>query len=156
MNDESGFGSAICAAESSDWARWDCTNDPKKYDSPTLFTHDGELYLVARRHAADDGRYDTRHRLSFLRRAENEVRDLSGPKRCSLWHFDRGHKRIDFMLDLPSKGNTCSPSVIAASAPNEYVIYDHSSDIDGPDLSLSEGLSKETFVYRHVVRFDTP
>jgi hypothetical protein len=47
--DEAGFGSALCAARGADWARWDCVNDPKKYDSPTLFNHDGELYLVARR-----------------------------------------------------------------------------------------------------------
>jgi hypothetical protein len=153
--DESGVGSALCAAKASDWARWDCVNVPKKYDSPTLFTYDGELYLIARRHAESDGRYDRGPGFSLLRRASNEARDLAAPKRCSVWHFARSHQRVDFVLDLPSKGNTCAASVVPGRVPGEFVVYDHSSALEGPDLPLREALARSTYVYRHLLRFES-
>lgn len=153
--DESGFGSALCAARASDWARWDCVNDPKKYDSPTLFTHEDELYLVARRHASPDG-YDDDRSFTLLRRAGDQARELAAPQRCALWHFDRAHKRVDFVLDLPSRGNTCSAAVLPGDAAGEYVVYDQSSATDGPDLSLQHGLAQPTYVYRHVLKFEAP
>lgn len=152
--DESGFGSALCAARASDWARWDCVNDPKKYDSPTLFTHENELYLIARRHVSLDGRYDGDQGFTLLRRTENEARDLAAPKRCSVWHFDRAHKRVDFVLDLPSRGNTCSAAVVPGATDGEYVVYDQSSPTEGPDLSLRSGVAQPTYVYRHVLKFE--
>lgn len=151
--DESGFGSSLCAAKASDWAQWECVHDPNKYDSPTLFNHGGELFLVARRHLADSDQGPPDEGFSLLRRAENEARELASPTRCSLWHFDRRHQRVDFVLDLPSRGNTCSPTVIPGQSPDEFVIYDHSSDLRGPDLALREGLASPTFIYRHVLRF---
>lgn len=154
--DESGFGSSLCAAKASDWARWDCVNDPKKYDSPTLFNHQGELYLIARRHAESDGRYDQSPGFSLLRKASNAARDLAAPKRCSVWHFSRGPKRVDFVLDLPSKGNTCSAAVLPGPNPGEFVVYDQSSPLEGPDWSLREALARPTRIYRHVLRFSTP
>jgi hypothetical protein len=154
--DESGFGSALCAARASDWARWDCVNDPKKYDSPTLFTHEDELYLVARRHVAGDGSYDQAQGFTLLRRTNNEARDLASQKRCSLWHFDRAHKRVDFVLDLPSRGNTCAAAVLPGTAEGEYVVYDQSSPTEGPDLSLQNGLAQPTYIYRHTLRFEQP
>jgi hypothetical protein len=149
--DQSGFGSSICAAPSSDWGNWDCVNDPKKYDSPVLFSDAGELYLLARRHLTESGRYDTGKSLSLLRRVANEAADLAAPKRCALWHLDRAGQRVEFMLDLPSRGNTCSPAVMPGENPGEFVVYDHSSDVNGPDLSLRDGLAGPTFIYRHVI-----
>jgi hypothetical protein len=152
--DEAGFGSALCASQGADWARWDCVNDPKKYDSPTLFEYDGELYLVARRHAAEDGNYDRGEGFSLLRKAGNEAHDLAAKKRCALWHFDRGHRRVDFVLDLPSQGDTCAAAVVPSARESEFVIYDQSSPLDGPDVSLRRGLLGPTYVYRNVIRFE--
>lgn len=152
--DEAGFGSALCASVGADWARWECVNDPKKYDSPTLFNHEGELYLVARRHAAADGTNDRGDGFSLLRRTRNEARELAAKKRCALWHFDRAHQRVEFLLDLPSRGDTCAAAVMPGAESGEFVIYDHSSPLDGPDVSLREGRLGPTHAYRHVVRFE--
>jgi hypothetical protein len=55
--------------------------------------------------------------------------------------------------DLPSRGDTCFPSTISGATADEVVVYDYSSDIDGPDLAWNAGQVGPTFIYRHVLRF---
>ena len=61
-------------------------------------------------------------------------------KRCSLWRYDRLENRLAFVLDLPSRGDTCFASMIPGDRPGEVIIYDYSSDIDGPYLPWAAGL----------------
>jgi hypothetical protein len=56
-------------------------------------------------------------------------------------------------LDLPSRGDTCFPSKLDVAAPDRVVIYDYSSDIEGPELPWSAGQRRETYVYRHELAF---
>ena len=58
------------------------------------------------------------------------------------------------MLDLPSRGDTCFPAVLEGDAPNERVVYNYSSPIDGPDLPWYLGQRGPTLIYRHVLRFE--
>ena len=57
------------------------------------------------------------------------------------------------MLDLPSRGDTCFPAVVASEHPDEVVLYNYSSDIAGPDVAWSVGQRRPTHIYRHVLRF---
>jgi hypothetical protein len=47
--DDTGFGSSVTFARASDLARWDvpAQSDPERHDSPRLFRHSKELYLIS-------------------------------------------------------------------------------------------------------------
>jgi hypothetical protein len=152
--DRSGWGSLVCRAPAGDLANWSCRPDRRKYDSPFLFWHDGEAWLVARRNLRGDGDYDLgRGPGRLLRTVWNQVHYSLAPKRTALWRYVREEDRIAFVLDLPSRGDCCFPAVLEGSAPGELVVYDYSSDLEGPDLPWLRGQRGETSIYRHVLHF---
>jgi hypothetical protein len=151
--DASGWGSKLCRAPASDITRWTCVSDPKKYDSPLVFEEDGETYVVARRNRTLDGRYDVAEGARFLHGVRNQLSYILEAKRCSLFRFVPGENRLAFVLDLPSRGDTCFPSLLRSADPSQLTIYNYSSDIDGPDLPWAAGQRQDTYIYRHVLRF---
>ncbi len=152
--DASGFGSLVCHAPAGDLANWSCVHDPRKYDSPLVFAHDGEIYLVGRRNLTPSGAYDLGLDASFTTQSIRNATDYwMHTKRCSLWRFVQGEDRIAYVLDLPSRGDTCFASALPGASPDEIVLYDYSSDIDGPDVPWMVGQAGRTFIYRHVLTF---
>jgi hypothetical protein len=152
--DASGWGAKLCRAKSGALDVWSCTSDKKKYDSPLVFAHDGEIYVVGRRNLTPSGDYDTStSSIALLHTIQNELSYITTAKRCSLFRWDREQNRLGFVLDLPSRGDTCFPSALDASDPTHVVIYDYSSNISGPDLPWSAGQRRPTFVYRHELVF---
>ncbi len=152
--DSSGWGSKLCRAQAGALDRWTCHTDPKKYDSPLVFSHDGEVYVVGRRNVTSDGAYDLGRGSGMLRTARNELAYITSAKRCALWRWVAAENRLAYVLDLPSRGDTCFPSAISGATPNQVVLYDYSSDIAGPDLPWSAGQRRPTYVYRHVLTFE--
>lgn len=153
--DATGWGAKICRAPTEDLANWTCVSDTRKYDSPFVFAHDGEVYLVARRNLGGHGDYDLGHGPGWLLRTVwNQVNYSLTRKRCALWRFVPGEDRLAWILDLPSRGDTCFPAVLAGSEPGEVVVYDYSSPLDGPDVAWLRGQRGETGIYRHVLRFE--
>ena len=71
--DESGWGSKLCRATSAALGAWTCTDDPRKFDSPNVFLHDGEVYFFARRNLANDGRYDLGVGSGLVRMLRNQL-----------------------------------------------------------------------------------
>ena len=154
--DETGWGSRVCHASAAALARWTCVSDPRKYDSPAMFWHDGEAYLIARRNVTATGAYDLGQRMyDRTRQTVNyQVEYSRQPKRCALWRYVQAEHRIAFVMDLPSRGDTCFPAVIEGADPAERVVYNYSSPVDGPDLPWYLGQRGPTLVYRHVLRFE--
>lgn len=152
--DKDGFGSKVCHAPASDPAAWTCSTDPRKFDSPFTFTRSGEFYAIARRNVTESGAYDITTPTASLRYARNEIDYIARAKRCALWRYDQGEKKLKFVLDLPSRGDTCFPAAIDTSDPHELAVYDYSSDIAGPELPWAAGQRRPTYIYRHVLRFD--
>jgi hypothetical protein len=148
-----GYGSVVCEAPAGEPWRWACQADPRKYDSPLMFTHAGEVYLVARRTANDDGAYDRGLGWGSLRSIVNQLAYISTAKRCSLFHVRRSPLQVAFVMDLPSRGDTCFPARVDSQDPDEVVLYNYSSDIAGPDVAWSVGQRRPTYIYRHVLRF---
>jgi hypothetical protein len=153
--DASGFGSMVCHADATDLWSWSCVNDPRKYDSPLVFAHDGEVYLFGRRHLTTTGAYDVHPEIAdhSTRGVTNQLDYWPVAKRCSLWRFVPGEERLAFVLDLPSRGDTCFAAVVPTGRADELAVYDYSSDVEGPDVGWSTGQAGDTFVYRHVLRF---
>jgi hypothetical protein len=152
--DESGWGSKLCRATAAALGAWTCTNDPRKFDSPNVFTHDGEVYFFARRNLANEGRYDLGVGNGLLRMLRNQLAYITQAKRCSLWRYDRATGKVGFVLDLPSRGDTCFASVLPGDAPDRLVVYDYSSDIAGPELPWTAGQRRPTYIYRHVLELE--
>lgn len=153
--DDTGFGAKVCRAPAGNITAWTCKHDRKKYDSPLMFWHDGEAYLIGRRNVTASGDFD------LQKPAENRMQTAlqygidyrAHKKRCSLWRYVQNEDRIAYVLDLPSKGDTCFASAIAGAAPDEIVVYNYSSDIDGNDVTWAEGQVSPTFIYRHTIKF---
>lgn len=152
--DASGWGSKLCRASAGAMDLWKCTSDPRKYDSPLVFERGGEIYVVGRRNVTTDGAYDLGRGQGILRTIRNELAYITSAKRCSLWRWVQGEDRLAFVLDLPSRGDTCFASLLSDDPNGDVVLYDYSSDISGPDLPWSAGQRRATFVYRHVLSFE--
>ena len=150
--DETGWGSKLCRATSAALGAWTCTNDPRKFDSPNVFVHDGEVYFFARRNLANDGRYDLGVGSGLARMLRNQLAYITEAKRCALWRYDQATGKVGFVLDLPSRGDTCFASVVPGDAPDRIVVYDYSSDIEGPELPWTAAQRRPTYIYRHVLQ----
>ncbi|MCK6529822.1 hypothetical protein L6R50_20455 [Myxococcota bacterium] len=59
---------------------------------------------------------------------------------------------VEFVLDLPSKGDTCFPGMVPREE-GRYLVYNYSSPIDGPDVDWVTGQHGETRIYRQVLVF---
>jgi hypothetical protein len=150
--DDTGFGSKICHAEAGHLAEWRCHADPRKFDSPHVFRHGGEVYLLARRNVTSDGVYDRGGPLRTFNAIRNELSYITSAKRCALWRVVPSG-RVAFVRDLPSRGDTCFPALVETEDPDQLAVYDYSSAIDGADVPWSVGQRQRTFIYRHVLQF---
>jgi hypothetical protein len=151
--DHTGFGSKLCTAQSGQPAKWSCSSDRRKFDSPYVFRVQDEVYLVARRNVTRDGLYDLDAPWRLLRPLRNQLAYVTMGKRCSIWHWDRKTRELAFTADLPSRGDTCFPSVMPTSRPDQFAIYNYSSPIDEADVPWSVGQRRPTYIYRHLVSF---
>lgn len=153
--DATGWGSKVCRAPAGDSAAWTCRSDARKYDSPFMFWHDGEAYLIGRRNLNGGGAYDLGAGPGWmLRTIWNQVNYSLSPKRTALWRYVQEEDRFAWVLDLPSRGDCCFPAVLDGAGNGERVVYDYSCALDGPDVAWLRGQRGETFIFRHVLRFE--
>lgn len=163
--DETGWGSKICTAPAGDLATWTCSYDKKKYDSPLVFRHDEDVWLVGRRNVTDTGNYDLdRDDLTPEQQSgEYQAAYSFSPKRCSLWKVDPASRTVGFVLDLPSRGDTCFASQLD-NDDGTVTIYNYSNELDGApdcakwpedceDVSWWVGQGMPTIIYRVNVTF---
>lgn len=151
--DDMGFGSKICRAEPDDLGSWNCIADPKKYDSPLVFSHNNRIYLIGRRNLTETGNYDLglddlSHADQYL---QNQVDYWINPKRCSLWEVSPDTLEVELLQDLPSRGDTCFASTVQLD-PDAYLVFNYSSPIDGPEIGWSEGQNGPTGIYQLTLR----
>jgi hypothetical protein len=138
--DATGFGSLLCHAPAAALADWQCPSisDPERYDSPRMFRHGEELYLVARRDLG--GPYDQGREGMTLEEERSEyLVDYSlRPKRTALYHIDRAAGRVVHLFDLPSAGDTAFPSIRRTGA-HTFLLANYTSPPEDPDRTWLEG-----------------
>lgn len=152
--DDRGWGSEICRGPAGDRANWTCAHDRRKFDSPFMFTQDGRVYLIARRQLAFGGRYDLRRR-RLPRPAQTLLYELAywvTPKRTSLWEVDADSLTVRWVLDLPSRGDTAFAGGVRLDA-RRWLVFNYSSDVDGPDVAWVRGQLTPTHIYSQVISF---
>jgi hypothetical protein len=148
------WGSKICRGEPEALGDWRCEYDARKYDSPLVFEHAGRIWLIGRRNVTEDGAYDLEQRDldHSAQTLQYNVAYWQEPKRCSLWEVDAEALSVEWVLDLPSKGDTCFPSILD-EGDGSYMVYNYSSDPDGEDVSWLEGQKGPTNIYRQRLTF---
>lgn len=144
-----GFGSKICRAEAGAWGDWRCVHDVRKYDSPLVIVHEDRVWLLARRNVTDTGAFDLgREDLDFEAAYYHyQVSYWQEPKRCALWEVDPEALTVAWVLDLPSRGDTCFPAALERGE-GVFEVWNYSSDPEGPDLSWLEGQKGPTAIFR--------
>ena len=83
--------------------------------------------MVARRNVTADGRYDLGER-EFAPQTQSvryQIAYAGAPKRCALWRWVPKENRIAFVLDLPSRGDTCFAGLLRGAKDGEIVLYDY-------------------------------
>jgi hypothetical protein len=154
--DALGWGSKICRAPAGDLGNWQCKIDKRKYDSPLLFRHGDGVWLIGRRNLTATGNYDLdRDDLPPKDQTETyEVEYSFQPKRCSLWRVDPVSLTVSFVLDLPSKGDTCFASILPMSD-RTYMVYNYTSPLGDPDYEPKwiEAQGRPTVIYRALLTF---
>jgi hypothetical protein len=154
--DQTGFGSHVCTAFSDALGQWQCSpkSDPERYDSPELFRHGEEIYLVARRDIG--GPFDLGHEtLTFAeKKTEYTLAYSTRPKTTALYRIDRQTKRVAHMTDLPGAGDTAFPALRRAG-PHTFLLANYTSPLDDPDVSWIGGQFSErgTQIYLMTLSF---
>ena len=154
MGDESGYGMNICRAEPESLGQWDCVNDPKKYDSPLMFRHGDGIYLIGRRNLSETGNYDLGYKdmSPTVRHLLYELDYWIHPKRTSLWKIDPETLEVEFLVDFPSRGDTCFPGIVHLSG-NRFAVYNYTSPLNGPDAVWVVGQVGPTSIVRTELEF---
>ncbi len=138
--DATGFGSLLCSAPADALGDWDCpaVSDPERYDSPRMFRHEGEIWLVARRDVG--GPYDQGLEGLSLpdERWENLTAYSGRPKRTALYRIDREAREVVHVFDLPSAGDTAFPSV-ARLDEHRFLVANYTSPVWDADRTWMEG-----------------
>lgn len=154
--DPSGWGSHVARAFPDSLGSWIFPekSSPRRYDSPRMFPHGEELYLVARRDIG--GPFDLRIRwLPFVIQKWLYLLEYSlRPKRTSLYGIDRDAGRVRTIGDLPGVGDTAFPSIVTLPD-GRVLVANYTAPLDDPDQSWIEGqLSKRgTQIYLVMLEF---
>jgi hypothetical protein len=152
-----GWGSDICRADTPGPRDWRVRNVPIKLDSPLLFRDGDHVLLLARRQVAFGGRYDLGwNRLSPPRRTRAyQLLYWTTRKRTALWSVDPDRLEVTWLLDLPSRGDTCFPAVVS-DGPGRYTVYNYSSALDGWDRPWVAGQLGRTAIHSFELTVDRP
>lgn len=136
--DETGYGSHVCWAPAAALASWECpaTCDPERYDSPELFRHGDDIYLIARRDIG--GPYGEGDATFFDRLLDYSKR----PKGTALYQIDKASRSVVHLMDLPGVGDTSFPSV-RRTGTHTFLVANYTSPLDEPDISWIEGQISE-------------
>ncbi len=128
--DATGWGAHVCHAPAGDLAAWECStsSDPNRYDSPEMFRHGDDLYLVARR---DIGGV-------FGEEEGNLVTYSMRPKTTALYTIDKERRAVVHLMDLPGVGDTAFPAV-RRTGPHSFLLANYTNPLDNPDISWIQG-----------------
>jgi len=160
--DESGWGSRSFFAPHtnlSDWRFFSNESDQIIYESPKMFRHGSEFYLVAR--TDPDGPFWSKDNpvLNILPAWEHHLYDLVSfslrQHGTGIWKLDQETGELNQVLDLVGCGDTAFPSIIRWSK-NMYMILNYSSTIDDncpPNWIMGQVSPSGSVIYAQFIEF---
>ncbi|MBC7692104.1 MAG: hypothetical protein H7222_10065 [Methylotenera sp.] len=128
--DDTGFGAQLYFADKDHLGTWSALSksDPKRYDSPRMFKHGSELYLVARRDTGKAFGLLDRHLPYLARKWISLARYSLRPKRTALYHINQTTHAVEWLMDLPSAGDNAFPSIVKMSD-DRYLVANYTSPL---------------------------
>jgi len=156
IRNEAGDGkswqSKVCTAPVKDLGTWTCAPSDFKFDSPLAFTHNDNIYVIARLNP--DGPYDKQAR--WMPDSSESLYYLARywwtPKRTALYQIDKATLKAKVVLEFPGRGDTAFPGLVSLG-PDQYLMYNYSSDINGRDHVWMTGQLHDTNIYSTVITF---
>lgn len=141
--DDSGFGSRIFFASKSsyyqDWQLFPANaSDPNIFESPRMFAHDGELYLIARRDLNPPFQRASRLLPFTVQKYINLAEYSERAHTTALWKLNRQTKTLEWIIDLPGCGDTAFPSILKIG-PKRYLVANYSSPLKHTNWSWIHG-----------------
>jgi hypothetical protein len=131
--DQTGKGSHVCWAPAEALSAWECSkeSDPERYDSPEMFRHGDDIYLVARRDIGGPYGADA-SMLAYSTR----------PKTTALYSINKESRAVEHIMDLPGAGDNAFPA-IHRTGTHSFQLANYTSPLDEPDISWLEGQLSE-------------
>ncbi len=133
--DATGWGSRVFRLDLESGAdatpEWtDDNSDPKIYESPRMFRHGEDLYLVGR--TDPHGPFMSSNPLN-LPPTVHHLYDLASYSLRShgtaIWRLNRTDGKLEHVLDLPGCGDTAFPSIVR-TGPHKFIIFNYSNPMD--------------------------
>ena len=143
--DETGAGSQVCFAPSHALSDWTCLeeSDPERYDSPEMFRHGKDIYLLGRKDVGGTFGPDG-DLLAYSFRA----------KGFALYKINTEVPSVEHIMDLPGVGDTSFPSIHRLNA-HDFFLSNYTSPLDHPDVTWFDGQTSErgTQIYTTILQF---
>ncbi len=151
--DRSGFGAMVFHALSDRLWKWNHAkeSDPRRYDSPKMFRHGKDLYLLARREKGPAMNVPGGIELfKWIYLGQYSLR----PKTSALYKIDREKGKVVHVMDLPGKGDTALFSV-RRTGPHSFLIANYTSPINVfyPNWISGQLSPRGSHVYLQEIRF---
>jgi hypothetical protein len=147
--DKTGWGTQVFTAKANHLSEWSSLNKslPIRYDSPRMFKHHGEIFVLSRKTTKPfDRGYDF---LPFNVRRWLYLGLYSLQTiRSAMFHFDTKKLDLDLVLDLPSAGDNAFPSVVPTDT-NSFLVANYTSPLEHTEWSWIRGQksSEGTLIY---------
>jgi len=159
--DESGWGSRTFFASIDNLSNWQFISNesnPWIYESPKMFRHGSELYLVAR--TDPEGPFWSKDNpvLNTLPAWEHHLWDLVQfsfrQHGTAIWRLDQLTGNLELLVELAGCGDTAFPSIIRMS-PHQYLILNYSSPMGACPPNWLEGQVSPngTLIYSQMIEF---
>jgi len=158
---DGGWGADVCrslptepAAGSPPPFTWRTRPDPRKFDSPFLFAHEHQPWLITRRHLAFRGGFDLG--LSPLGRSKfglgtrtkiNQLAYWLTPKRTAVYAIDPESLRATWCTDLPSAGDTAFAAGVPLPDGRGQLVVNYSSPTQHGHWPWLVGQRNPTHIY---------
>jgi len=150
--DESGFGSHMAFAPSNRLSYWTMNSVPEGYQSPRMFRHGKDIYLIARRQKSN-GPYGWAQRGGYAwRRIMNLAHYALTAKTTALYRMRQETMRLEHVIDLPGAGDTAFPSIRRVDA-HTYLVANYTSSLKKKNRKWFIGQLGKTQIYLITVKF---
>jgi hypothetical protein len=154
--DRTGLGAHVASARAGALGDWTFPSqaDPERFDSPRMFRHGRDLYVLARRDVG--GPFGDEP--GWLPAGDRKIAALlaysARPKRTTLYRLDTTARKLVPVLDLPGCGDTAFPSV-ARTGPHTFLVANYTSPVEDPQRTWISGqvASDGTMVYLCTITF---
>jgi hypothetical protein len=138
--DDTGFGSHVVS--STNWGadpwKFPSVSNKNRYDSPRMFRHKKDIYLVARRDVGGPFWQASAHLPFNIQKWLNLIQYSFRKKRTALYKIDQSTKQVKYILDFPSAGDNAFPSIIQKDT-DTFLIANYSSPFSETELNWLEG-----------------